>query len=82
MTEQEQTIYEWILGHKVADNHLPYPALDYNFAFGVCMPRLRSDGVTAWFNGSDWFLDMTGTENVWESTSFYDALLVYIREVK
>lgn len=56
--------------------------LDYNFAFGVCMPRLRSEGVTAWFNGSDWFLDMVGTENVWESTTFYDALLAYIEGVK
>lgn len=60
----------------------PLPALDMNLAFEVCLPKLRSEGVTAWFNGSDWFLDMVGTQNVWESTTFYDALLAYIEETQ
>jgi hypothetical protein len=53
--------------------------LDHNFAFDVCVPKLRSEGIIAWFDGSDWFLDMVGTKDVWESTGFFDALLAYIK---
>ena len=87
MAEQdERTIYRWILGHEIAENHLPYPRLDMNFAFNVCIPRLMSEGVKVMFNNmgsGEWWLDVPTPENVTdvlhEDSDFYSALLAYIK---
>ncbi len=82
MTEQdERTIYEWVLGHSL-DKQLTVQPPDMNFAFAVCIPKLRAEGITAWFDNRDWDLDEVATENVSVDADFYSALLAYIKGMK
>jgi len=45
---------------------------------GLVVPKLKAKGVMAWFDGTDWFLDETNTENVWQDVAPYAALTEYL----
>jgi hypothetical protein len=61
---------------------IPIPLLDMNFAFDVCVPKLRSEGVEVQYDkrGYWWLnpIDRTTTPIVVES-DFYSALVAYIK---
>jgi hypothetical protein len=67
----------------------PPPALDMNFAFDVCIPRLVREGVKVMYNNmgsGEWWMDVSTPESATdifhEDADFYSALLAYIKGVK
>ncbi len=65
--------YVYGKGH-INESRYACPPLDYNTLHNEVIPKVKAEGIIMWFDGTSWYLDEPGTENLWMNTDWREAL--------